>query len=111
MIHIVGERATAQQIVEMLEALKTYIKLAVDVERRVLAGGGMLHADCEAVLLKDGSQQAHVWGADWIPDQQEVRFESLINIRPSRGNRSMRISDPQLCAAIESIVRERLGSS
>ena len=40
---------------EMLEMLETYVKLAVDIERGILAGGGAMHADCEAVLLEDGS--------------------------------------------------------
>nr|WP_277989900.1 DUF5674 family protein [Phormidium pseudopriestleyi] len=42
----------------MLETLDDYIKLAVDIERKILAGGGELHADCEAVLLENGSKQA-----------------------------------------------------
>jgi hypothetical protein len=50
---------------EMLEFLGIYIKLVVDVERGILAGGGELHADCEKVLLRDGSRQQDVWGADW----------------------------------------------
>ena len=110
MIHIVTERVTAQQIQEMLEALQTYIKLAVDIRRRVVAGGGALHADCEAALLEAGSQQADVWGADWIPESQQVRFESLINIRPKQGNRSMAIGDPALRQAVEAIVHERFQS-
>ena len=110
MIQVVTNRATPQQVKEMLEELKTYIKLAVDIRRRVVAGGGALHADCEAVLLEDGSRQVDVWGADWIPDSQQVRFESLINIRPKRGNRSMVIEDPSIRATVESIVRERFGA-
>ncbi|MCX5962535.1 MAG: DUF5674 family protein [Cyanobacteria bacterium] len=35
----------------MLEALGIYVKLVVDIERKILAGGGELHADCERVLL------------------------------------------------------------
>jgi hypothetical protein len=108
MIHVVKTKASAQEIAEMLDTLQTYIKLAVDTHRRVIAGGGALHADCEAALLEDGSQQADVWGADWIPDSQEVRFESLINIRPKRGNRKMTIEDAALRGEIERIVRERL---
>jgi hypothetical protein len=27
----------------------------------MLAGGGVLHADCEAVLLEDGSDQTNIW--------------------------------------------------
>ena len=107
MIHVIRERATDEQIREMLEALQTYIKLAVDIHRRVLAGGGALHADCEAALLEDGSQQAKIWGADWLPESQRVRFESLINVRPKSGNRSMTIQNATLRAAIEQIVKER----
>jgi hypothetical protein len=47
---------------EMLQALDTYVKLAVDIQRGILAGGGTLHADCEAVLIEDGSRQEDVWG-------------------------------------------------
>ena len=108
MIHIVTDKARPQQIQEMLQVLQTYIKLAVDVHRRVLAGGGEMHADCEAVLLEDGSQQPDIWGADWIPASKDVRFESLINLRPRQGNRALTITDSQLRTTIESIVRERL---
>ena len=107
MIHTMTERATPQQIQEMLKELETYIKLAVDVRRRIIAGGGALHADCQAVLLEEGSEQVDIWGADWIPVSREVRFESLINIRPKQQNRSMTIVDPKLQQTIASIVRER----
>jgi hypothetical protein len=109
MIHIIRERATAEQMRQMLEKLETYIKLAVDVRRKVIAGGGEMHADCEAVLLEDGSMQADVWGADWLPKSRNIRFESLINIRPRQNNRSMRIEDQALCAQVAQIIHERLG--
>lgn len=63
-IHIIRQRATEDEIQEMLEELETYIKLSVDVEREILAGGGEYHADCEEVLLEDGSRQEDIWGAD-----------------------------------------------
>ena len=72
MIHIIRTHATQQQMSEMLEILGTYVKLAVDVQRRILARGRAMHADCEAALLEDGSQQADVWGADWNPTTQQV---------------------------------------
>ncbi len=109
MIHIIAGKVTPRQMEEMLQELKTYIKLAVDVRRRVVAGGGALHADCEAALLEDGSQQTDVWGADWYPESGEVRFESLINIRPKQGNRSLAITDPALRSTIEAIVRACFG--
>ena len=109
MLDVITDRATPQQLREMLEVLQDYIKLAVDVRRRILAGGGGLHADCEAALLEIGSQPDDIWGADWVPEGEEVRYESFINIRPKRGNRSMVIQNPVLRAEVEAIVRERFG--
>lgn len=108
MIHIIRDKATPQQIEEMLRTLETYIKLAVNIQRRILAGGGILHADCEAELLADGSRQEDVWGADWFPKSQKVQFEALINLRPRQNNPSMEIQDPNIRYEIESIVRELL---
>ncbi|MGD1936742.1 MAG: DUF5674 family protein [Cyanophyceae cyanobacterium] len=108
MIVIIKGRATSEQITQMLEALSIYIKMAVDVDREVLAGGGELHADCELVLLDDGSSQSNVWGADWYPTNQTVGFESIINIRPSANNRSMEIQDVEIRQKVEKIVRDYL---
>ena len=109
MIHLVKERATAEQMSEMLEQLENYVKLAVDVRRGILAGGGALHADCEAVLLEDGSAQKDVWGADWIPATQEVTYESLINLRPGQGNLAMEVQSPELRVQIAEVVERLLG--
>lgn len=110
MIQIIRTRATPEQLRQMLEVLGIYIKLAVDIQRGILAGGGELHADCEQVLLEDGSQQTHVWGADWHPLKQSVGYESLINIRPRVGNRSMEIQDPAIREQIHHIVQSLLGN-
>jgi len=108
-IHIIHDHATPKQMKEMLEMLQTYVKLAVDIERGILAGGGAMHADCEAVLLDDGSQQEFVWGADWDPAAQQVTFESLINIRPRQNNPSMQILDQQIQNKVAEITVRLLG--
>ena len=109
MIHTIRTHATPKQMVEMIETLITYIKLAVDVKQEILAGGGAMHADCEAVLLNEGCSQVDIWGADWNPTAQEVTYESLINIRPRQNNRSLEIQDPELRAKIRQIVTNLLG--
>lgn len=108
MILLICDRATEAQVEEMLEELGVYIKVAVDVDRRILAGGGYLHADCEAELLDDGSRQEAVWGANWNPFTQEIVYESLINIRP-RQNRSMEILDSQIRDQVAEVIRQLLG--
>ncbi len=107
-IVIVREPAAPAQIAEMRAEFGSVIKLAVDLERGVLAGGGELHADCEQALLDDGSQQADIWGGDWYPDLREVGFESLINIRPCQDNRSLTLQSPALRQQFETIVRQLL---
>jgi hypothetical protein len=59
------------------------VKLVVDVRRRVVAVGGELHADAEAVLLEGGSKQADLWGANYYPGlgpDDCLQFTALINI-------------------------------
>jgi hypothetical protein len=107
-ILIIRNRASQEQIREMLEELETYIKLAIDVERNILAGGGEYYADCEEELLEDGSQHEDIWGADWYPESKTVEFVALINIRPRQGNRGMEIEDQELRTKIEAIVRHLL---
>ncbi|MBN1137108.1 MAG: hypothetical protein JXM73_11000 [Anaerolineae bacterium] len=95
-ILVIREPAALPQITEMSAEFGSVIKLAVDLEREILAGGGELHADCEQALLDDGSRQENVWGGDWYPRLQEVGFESLINIRPRQGNHSLALQSPAL---------------
>ena len=104
MIYLLTSKPTPEQVTEMLEELTDYIKLAVDVEQSLIAGGGELHADCEALLLAGGSKQVNIWGADWIPATREVRYQSFINIRPSQNNPSMELLDPTLREQVNAIV-------
>lgn len=111
MIVLLRQRATREQLAQMLETLEAYVKVAVDINRGVLAGGGALHADWEAVLLDDGSAKDDIWGADWIPVSQQVKFEALINIRPRRNNFSMTILDRDIRERVERVVRDLLGGA
>ena len=109
MIHLLKEKTTLTQIQEMLERYEGMIKIVVDIRRRFLSGGGEMHADCESVLLEDGSEQDDLWGANWYPGEQRIEFESLINIRPRLGNRNILIQDENLRKQVESVAREILG--
>ncbi len=109
MIHLLKEKAVPTQIQEMLQQYESMIKIVVDIRRRYLSGGGEMHADCESVLLDDGSEQDDLWGVNWYPNEQRIEFESLINIRPRLGNRNILIQDENLRRQVESVTREILG--
>lgn len=109
MIHLLREIAAPALINEMLQEYEKMIKIVVDIRRHILAGGGEMHSDCEAVLLEDGSEQDDLWGANWYPAEQRIEFESLINIRPRLGNRNVLIQDENTRRQVESITRDLLG--
>lgn len=75
------------------------VKAVVDVERGIMAVDGELHADEEGLLLENGSLQENLWGINLYPDLEgpdRIEFDSVINIRPSQGNRSRGVDDPAL---------------
>lgn len=109
MIYILRDKASPEELTDMLKEYENMIKIVVDIRRRVLAGGGEMHSDCESVLLDDGSEQDDLWGANWFPAEQRIAFESLINIRPRLGNRNILIQNEELRRQVELVTRELLG--
>jgi len=88
------------------------VKYVVDVERRVAAVGGELHADAEQLLLDSGSRQSDLWGANYYPSRGRdacIEYTSLINIRPSQGNRSMQIEDPAIRERVQEVTFALIG--
>lgn len=84
------------------------VKVVVDIEKKIMAIGGDLHADEEAVLLGDGSRQQDLWGINIYPDttgEEMIEFDSMINIRPRQGNRSRSVEDAHLQGVIIGIVK------
>jgi hypothetical protein len=83
------------------------VKAVLDVELGIMAVDGELHADEEALLLGHGSEQRHLWGINIYPDlpqDERIEFDSMINIRPSQGNRSRGVDDPAIRDRIVHIV-------
>src|ERR1700720_3260059 len=75
------------------------VKAVVDVKKRLLAIGGELHADEEAFLLEQDSEQENLWGINLfteldLPDM--IEFDSMINVRPRQNNRSRGIESEVL---------------
>jgi hypothetical protein len=88
------------------------VKYVVDVERAVIAIGGEMHADAEQVLLEAGSRQQDLWGANYYPGRGPegcVEYTSLINIRPSAGNRGMELQDVALRQRVQELTLRLVG--
>lgn len=83
------------------------VKAVVDMEQGIMAIGGELHSDEEAVLLDQGSAQRHLWGINLYPDKsldEWIEFDSMINVRPSGGNRSRYVESQETREVITRIV-------
>jgi len=108
-IEIVRDEVTLAHLQGLAENLfGDLVKAVVDVERNIMALGGELHADEEAILLDDGSLRPHLWGINLYPseygDAGWLEFDSMINVRPSKGNRSRDVEDPAIRQAITDVV-------
>ena len=111
-IRIVSDRISQEDLKRLAEeTYKEMVKAVVDVQRKILAVGGELHADAEALLLDGGSRQEDLWGINLYPDKPEaarIEYSSLINIRPRQGNSSLEVRDAALRQEIKSVVDQRV---
>ena len=105
---IVSEPLARSDLVRIAsEQFGDMVKAVVDIERGIMALGGELHSDEEALLLDDGSSQRNLWGINLYPSAEEadwIEYDSMINVRPSQGNRTRGVEDVGLRDAIRRIV-------
>ena len=83
------------------------VKGVVDLRRGVMLLDADMHADQEAELLSEGADQKDLWGINLYPDLADddwLEFDSMINLRPSFGNRSRGVDDRATQTAIKDLV-------
>lgn len=108
-ITVVREPIPLRIVRELAEAgFGDLVKAVVDIDRQILAMGGDLHSDAEAALLDLGCRQADLWGINLYPGLYGrpgwVEYDSLINIRPTGGNRSRLVEAIAVRKAVDDIV-------
>ncbi len=105
-LQVIREKVTPEQLRELIAQypVEQYVKVAVDIEQEILVAGGVMHVDCEEVLLElEDVQQQNVWGAGWYVLTQEMAYDSFINQRPPQ-NRSIFLQDESLKKRVKTIV-------
>ncbi len=109
---IIRETLSLDELKQMAtDTFGDLIKAVIDVNRELIAVDAELHSDLEALLLDDGSKQKNLWGINFYPGIQGddfVEFDSMINMRPSQGNRSRGIENEELRKKIFEIVGKRI---
>lgn len=105
MILIIRKKATKEEIQKMAEDFGgAYIKVVIDIERRILAGGGERHFDAEQLLLQEGSEQDELWGGGIDTNTKDIDYNSMINIRPHQ-NKSRDILSEQIQKEFDIIIK------
>lgn len=112
-ILIVRERIDGRELQRLVRRFfQDMVKFVVDVRRNVMAVGGELHADAEALLLEQGSQQEDLWGGNYYPGRGRdgcIEYTALINIRPAQANPAMELQNLELRARMSDLVFSFLG--
>jgi len=107
---IIEDKITIEELREMSgKMFGNLVKAVVDIEKKIMAVDADLHADEEALLLKNGSAQKNLWGINFYPELKEddfVEFDSMINLRPSQGNRSRGVDDAEVQKEILAVVNK-----
>ncbi len=99
------KKATDEEIKKMSYEYGNYIKVVVDIERGILAGGGAMHYDEEKDLLEYGCKQENLWGGGIDLDTGEITYDSMINIRPNQDNNKREIESEEVRKKFDTIIR------
>ena len=109
---IISQHVTLDELERMAAGMfGNMVKAVVDVDRELLAVDGELHSDLEALLIENGSLQQSLWGINLYPEitgEHFVEFDSLINMRPSQGNRSRGVESAHTRERILRVVAKRI---
>jgi len=110
---IIKEKISIKELKKMAEEeFGSLIKAVVDVDKKIMAIGGAMHADEEALLLKNGSKQESLWGINLYPEAKSkdfkdfIEFDSVINLRPLQGNLSRDVKSAKIRKNIADIVKQ-----
>lgn len=91
------------------ECYGDFVKVVVDAAQGIMAVGGEFHADEEVVLMEqEGSPREHTWGINIWPSKEGteefIQFDSMINLKPSFGNRTRGVDNEEIQNKIRGIV-------
>lgn len=106
---IITKKVKLEELNKMAKSMfGSLVKAVVDVEKKIMVVDGELHSDEEVLLLQNGSEQKNLWGINIYPEMKEnfIEFDSMINIRPSMGNKTRGVEDEFMKKLITKVVND-----
>ncbi|MGC2310668.1 MAG: DUF5674 family protein [Candidatus Babeliaceae bacterium] len=110
-MQVVHQKISITDLKEMSKKMSdNLVKAVVDIEKEVMVVDAEMHCDEESFLLEQDSQQEYLWGINLYPalfgHEKWIEFDSMINLRPSWGNRTRGVDDPKIQQKIRTIVHK-----
>lgn len=110
-MQLVTEKITLDELRAMSTKMYNHlVKAVIDIEKNIMVVDAEFHADQEEFLLRNGSEQEYLWGINLYPDkwgtESFIEFDSMINIRPSWGNGSRSVENPEIQKKIINMVNK-----
>ncbi len=99
---------TKKQIALLRRRYGRYVKVTVDIVKKVIVVGCELHADGAALLEKEGSVTENLWGGGINWQTKQIDTSAVFNLRPRLGNNSMEILEPNIRQKFIEMVEEYL---
>ena len=73
LMKIVTKKITLKEIDEMAKNMfGNLVKVVIDIDKKIIVVDGELHADEEALLIKNGSEQKNLWGLTFIRKKKKI---------------------------------------
>jgi len=84
-----------------------FVKVVVDIDKKILSAVCELHIDCADELVADGSEWENLWGANVNLKKGTIVYTSMINMRPKNAQK-IEIQDENLREKISAIITSHL---
>jgi len=110
-VKIIKSSINKKELIDITkEQFGDLVKAVVDIEQGIMAVGGEMHADEEVILMEqESSKREHTWGINLYPEksgEEFIEFDSIINIKPSYGNRLRDVENLKIREQIKIIVNK-----
>jgi len=108
-VKIIKDSINKKELVDIAKGqFGNLVKAVIDVGQEIMAVGGEMHADEEVALMEqEGSKREDTWGINLYPEKTSddwIEFDSVINLKPSFGNRSRNVDNPEIQKKIRNII-------
>ena len=108
MLILLTKKADQEILKKVAKDLDGYVKVVIDVKKRIMTAGGTKHVDGEQLLLSHDSRQEDLWGGGVDLETKAIDYDSMINIRSHQDNPSREVLSPDIRKIMDDLIKNFL---